>query len=158
MCIFNLVNNLFCLITAATILPDAHILNTLPHLLYCLMVIRKGSYIMVNETQWVSRILSKECISQCVVNWHSLSYKSCGFAYMFYFAFFFFFFYMTTCKLQACLCILTDVVGVLLHDVRLEQVISQDEGPLLDRVQQHGGGPQLLACAQLPPSRLGLRL
>lgn len=54
--------------------------------------------------------------------------------------------------------LLTDVVSVLLHNVRLEQVVSQDEGALLHRVQQHGSGPQLLACAQLPPRRLGLRL
>lgn len=53
---------------------------------------------------------------------------------------------------------LTDVVSVLLHDVRLQQVVSQDEGPLLDCVQQHGGSPQLLACAQLPPCRLSLWL
>lgn len=53
---------------------------------------------------------------------------------------------------------LTDVVGVLLHDVGLEQVVGEDEGPLFHRVQQHGGGPQLLACAQLPPCRLGLWL
>lgn len=151
MCIFNLVNNRFCLMTTATTL------NTLPHILYCLMIIRKGGNKIVNVSFTIYRILSKECISQCVVNWHSLSYKSSDFAYMYVF-YFAFFFYMTTCKLQAWLCILTDVVGVLLHDVRLEQVISQDKGSLLDRVQQHGGGPQLLACAQLPPSRLGLRL
>lgn len=54
--------------------------------------------------------------------------------------------------------VLTDVVSVLLHDVCLQQVIGQDEGPLLHRVQQHGGGPQLLARAQLPPRSLGLRL
>lgn len=54
--------------------------------------------------------------------------------------------------------VLTDVVGVLLHDVRLQQVIRQHEGPLLHGVQQHGGGPQLLACAQLPPRSLGLWL
>lgn len=53
---------------------------------------------------------------------------------------------------------LTDVVGVLLHDVRLQQVVSQDEGALLHRVQQRGGGPQLLTRAQLLPRRLGLRL
>lgn len=61
-------------------------------------------------------------------------------------------------QMQACLRILTDVVGVLLHDVRLEQVVGEDEGALLDRVQQHGGCPQLLARAQLPPSCLRLRL
>lgn len=54
--------------------------------------------------------------------------------------------------------LLTDVVGVLLHDVRLQQVVSQHEGPLLHGVQQHGGGPQLLSSAQLPPRCLRLRL
>lgn len=61
-------------------------------------------------------------------------------------------------KHTLCAAVLTDVVGVLLHDVRLQQVIRQHEGPLLHCVQQHGGGPQLLACAQLPPRSLGLRL
>lgn len=54
--------------------------------------------------------------------------------------------------------VLTDVVSVLLHNVRLQQVICQDKGPLLHCVQQHGGGLQLLACAQLLPRSLGLRL
>lgn len=53
---------------------------------------------------------------------------------------------------------LTDVVGVLLHDVSLQQVVRQHEGALLHRVQQRGGGPQLLSRAQLLPCRLRLRL
>lgn len=53
---------------------------------------------------------------------------------------------------------LTDVVGVLLHDVSLQQVVGQHEGALLHRVQQGGGRPQLLGRAQLLPRCLRLRL
>lgn len=64
-----------------------------------------------------------------------------------------------SCKVQVFLkLILTDVLCVLLNDIRLQQVVGEDKGPLLHRVQQHGGSSQLITCAQLPPCCLGLRL
>lgn len=54
--------------------------------------------------------------------------------------------------------VLTDVVGGLLHDVRLEQVVGQHEGTCLHRVQQQRGRVELLAGGQTPPGQLGPRL
>lgn len=53
---------------------------------------------------------------------------------------------------------LTDVFGVFLHDVGLQQVVCEHEGALFNGVQQHGGGTQLISARQLHPRRPRLRL